>query len=111
MKGLAKMLDLRYIAVCGMFFDFMLYSLHLRQSAAAFSTVGLRFCFPSSWFCLDEDTAIIAGGIPVPSAPASAFAWQALHLALQGRLASPGFQLSGLGVSMAGAALGAVQGV
>ena len=41
-------LTLWYIAVCGMFlFDFMLYSLHLRQSAAApFSTVvfcGLSF--------------------------------------------------------------------
>ena len=45
-KGLAKLLDSRFIAVCGIFgFDFMLYSLHLRQSAASlFSTVAVG-CF------------------------------------------------------------------
>ena len=43
-EGLSQVAHSRYIAVCGMFcFDFMLYSLHLRQSAAApFSTVA--FC-------------------------------------------------------------------
>ena len=67
-KGLAQLLDSRFIAVCRTFeFDSMLYSLHLRQSAASpFSTVAVG-CFCCCFLLVFAwmRTATLAGGIAV----------------------------------------------